>query len=474
MRGIGVATLVACAGCNLVFDLEPVDGLQHTARFEQRFVGATTVEDRPRGLLAARYLVLDTTSATGYRVEPAEVIDGIVGSLKELPAHVLEVRFDDLAYPSYYDFDVPHLRTASVVLGRAELDAPPADARLRWQSTLTSAWDATDGMKLVACGVWAESNLVDLPPVVGSTLVDEAFPWALGQVEQLPGARFGRLSPADALVLARYRTGIVGTTLVDAATASIDQRGGDVIMAPMIAASTRSLAIDLPTRSMDERVAKIPGFELDEATTISQVRATPLLDRGNRAGLLLGDAGLSDATSVDYGAIALGPAWTETFVAVTFATRTSSDDLSTMLVIGEALTPVPATAGGVAFDLAAPFIEGFVVEGSTLASDLALTVTPGPLTVTWTPDAAASVPDAYTVVLAEQDPATGTLTTRASFHTAAPRLVVPGELVVPGTYALTVYAIVGLPDAAAGDLTTYAPARAVALTTSPLFVVGPS
>ena len=138
------------------------------ARFEQRFVGATTVEDRPRGLLAARYLVLDTTSATGYRVEPAEVIDGIVGSLKELPAHMLEVRFDDLAYPSYYDFDVPHLRTASVVLGRAELDEPPADARLRWQSTLTSAWDATDGMKLVACGVWAESNLVDLPPVVGS------------------------------------------------------------------------------------------------------------------------------------------------------------------------------------------------------------------------------------------------------------------------------------------------------------------
>jgi hypothetical protein len=67
MRGICVAVLLAGTGCNLVFELDPVDGLQHTAQLECRFLGGRSIEDQPREIVSARYLVRDASAASGYR-----------------------------------------------------------------------------------------------------------------------------------------------------------------------------------------------------------------------------------------------------------------------------------------------------------------------------------------------------------------------------------------------------------------------
>ena len=133
MRGICVAVLLAGTGCNLVFELDPVDKLHHTAQLERRFLGARSIEDRPRDIVSARYLVPDESAASGYRAEPAVIVDGIIGSLRRLPLHLLEVRVADVDFPVYFGLDVPHLHHQSTVLGPAVREPFAAGATVRWQ-----------------------------------------------------------------------------------------------------------------------------------------------------------------------------------------------------------------------------------------------------------------------------------------------------------------------------------------------------
>jgi len=471
MRGICVAVLLAGTGCNLVFELDPVDGLQHTAQFECRFLGGRSIDDRPCDLAGVRYLVPDDSAASGYRAEPAVIVDGIIGSPTRLPPHLLEVRVPDGAFPVYLGLDVPHVHHLSTVLGPAERD-PVVDDSVRWHATLSSPWDANDDARIASFGVWGEVPSEDLAPVAGATLLEQSYQWKSDKVQLTAGATFGRLTPDDVLVLGRYRTGIIDRVLIDTAVASFDQRGPQDITGTMTSTLPRTITITPPARSMQARVAAMPGFDAVSAGTSSSVRAIPWLAEGNRVGLLLGSTSVAMATTVNFGQPTLGlPDWTPTFAALTFAGRGA--DGTPFIAIGEQLTPVGATDTMVSAELAAPFIETLIVNGSTVVADLTLVQPPGPLTVTWIPDAMLPAPDLYAVTLVERIAADLSLVTRAVLLTRDTRIVIPGELIVPGVYSIQITTYTGRPGAATGDLVTHLPTRGAAFTPGPLFTIGP-
>jgi len=471
MRGICVAVLLAGTGCNLVFELDPVDGLQHTAQLERRFLGGRSIEDRPREIVSARYLVRDVAAATGYRAEPALIVDGVIGSPTRLPLPLLEVQVADVDFPVYFGLDAPHVHHLSTVLGPATRD-PVFDAAVRWQVALSSPWDANDDARLASFGVWGEVPNEELPPVAGATLLDQTYRWKSDKVELSNGATFGRLTPDDALVLARYRTGIVDRVLIDTEVTSFDQRGDAVINGTMTAAMPRTVTIAPPARPMQDRVAAIPGFAATPAGTQSSVRAIPWLTEGNRLGLLLGQTDVPGATSANFGEPRLDDLdATPTFAALTVAGRGA--DGTPFIAIGEQLTPIGATDTATSAELSAPFIETLIVNGSTVVDDLGLMLPPGPLEVSWFPDPNLPAPDLYAVTLVERVAADLSLVTRAALLTRDTRIVIPGELIVAGTYSIQITTYTGLPGAATGDLVTQLPTRGAAFTPGPLFTIGP-
>ena len=472
MRGICVAVLLAGTGCNLVFELDPVDGLQHTAQLEQRFLGGRSFEDLPRELASARYLVLDDTAASGYRAAPAVIVDDIIGSPTRLPPHLLEVLPTGGEFPVYFGVDVPHLHHLSTVLGPASRDTFVNGATVRWQVALSSPWEAIDDVRMATFGAWGDLASTDFAPVAGSTTLAQDYPWQSDKVQLTAGATFGRLTPDDVLVLARYRTGITERVLIDTEVASIDQRGDATIAGTMTAATPRTVGIVAPARPMADRVAAIPGFDgTSPSGTQISVRAIPWLAEGNRVGLRLGGTDVPNATSVSFGAPVLDAlAWTPTFAALTFAPRGA--DGSSLVAIGEQLVPIAPNQTSVSAELTVPFVESIIINGSTVAADLILTQPPGPLAVQWFPDDDLPAPDLYAVTLVERV-AVDSFLTRAVFVTNDTRVLMPGELAGPGIYSIQITAYNGLPGAATGDLVTQLPNRGAAFTPGPLFIIGP-
>ena len=480
MRIIAIAIAVVCSSCAQVFGIdETTPPAAATLELQRVSIGATVVTGPlDVGANTPAFLAVDASDPSGF--------GRITGTLTE-PGHwsaaIASVagvvyRAPDLPMPFQHElaFQSRAQSTSFVAFEHPNPQPAPAASNVMVSVTLPGLYAATEALQIVAIGAWTNHVLTGGElPAVGATAIATTIPYAAFRA--MTASPPARITLQDVVLVLRYTGNTLTGQLI---LPPFDQTTGTDVVTGTMGTVTATTPFDAkidPMMVASRFAAQMPK---GSAPVLGwRIAAAPGYSVGVPTGVLLNGAGVAMADTTIAGTFSnpfTTNMWKPMLTYVSSGTRTFTLG-GTTVTLGSSLSSLADPSPGLMLDLPAGLPTAISLDGAPLTSD-GMTVTTDvtkPVDVEITADRPTNAYYDATLIEIAVVGSSVISTPVIEVSGSSPHLTLPPNVLLHGhTYTLNVACIAGgRPDAASGNLQTFALPMSVGTAASGIFTIAP-
>ena len=387
LRVVLVATLAT--GCAQLFGLDTTSGAADGGvgariSFQRASVGAQLVMS-PLDLTGqtATFLVADATQPSGYRSVPG-VSAGSGVWTGDVPSGNPIVDFTlpsgapmGTATRQLWAFPTRDVQSSFPVYEDLGATAPPANATLDLDVTISAYMDMTEAFEIQAIGAWSHYPLVaaDLP-ATNATAITTSIPYA--SFTTLANPPIPRITTSDRLMLLRH----VGGELTGVFETSLDEMDGSNAVAGTMQAVAQDQTFDaaIDPGMLATRYAAVRPAVTAPATMNWSLMAAPGYQQLQVLGpeLQAGGIAMADTTiAMPYGNPFASYGWHPVLSYATYELRTVTLSTGDTLQLSAGMSSYQEPASGATLDMPAGLPQTISIDQIPLSSDnMSVTIDP--------------------------------------------------------------------------------------------------